>query len=346
MAKVLALMSGGVDSSVTAHLLKKEGHEVVGLTLKLFELATEGPGCCGSPRDVYDAKECARIIGIPHYTLDEVDEFKKKVIDQFKEAYLKGETPNPCVECNRSMKFGKILDLAKAWGFDAVATGHYAKIEKGSVLLKAKDQHKDQSYFLYMLKGEQLPSIMFPIGDMTKDEVRAVAEAIELPTAKKPDSQDICFVGALGGDYRKLVGAGDDSGELVDAATGSVLGRHSGYFNFTVGQREGLGISLNKPAYVTKIDPQTKKVHIGDNEDLMKTNIQVGEVSWVHPLKESAIEAQVKIRYRSSAARAKIQVVNNETCSVVFDEPQRAPTPGQFAVFYDGEVVLGGGKIK
>ena len=367
-------MSGGVDSSVTAYLLKKAGHEVTGMTLKLFEVASEGPGCCGSPKDVYDAKECARALGIPHYTFNESEEFRRHVIDVFKNAYVAGETPNPCVECNRSMKFGHILELAKAWGFDAVATGHYARVRdlelsggRGRMgLFKAKDHKKDQSYFLYMLGEEQLRSVVFPVGDLTKDEVRALASEAGLPTASKPDSQDICFTSSSGEGYRNLLGAEDGAGPIVELTSGRVLGRHGGYFNFTVGQRGGLGVAVGRPLYVTGIETATRTVYVGEDEHLMRANIIVRDLCWVNPgeIVQREIEAGVKIRYKSPEARATLALlgsgvpvtplagperstapVNAKTCLVTFDEPQRAPAPGQFAVFYQGERVVGGGKI-
>ncbi|MBI4062666.1 MAG: tRNA 2-thiouridine(34) synthase MnmA, partial [Elusimicrobia bacterium] len=321
--KVLAMMSGGVDSSVTAHLLKKEGHEVVGLTLRLFEVSKEGGNCCGSPRDIYDAKECARLIGIPHYSLDESGEFKQQVIESFKRSYLMGETPNPCVECNRSMKFGHILELAKTWGFDAVATGHYAKIKKmldaGCWMLdekkarlglyKAKDKQKDQSYFLYMLKESQLKNILFPLGDLEKTEVRKIADGIGLPTAQKPDSQEICFVGALaGGDYRKLLGDQNGHGPIIQKSSGRVLAQHEGYYRYTVGQREGLGVAVGRPLYVTEINPASRTVYVDFEEELYKKEIAVGEIYWVNneDSGEAQIRAQVKIRYKSPGVMATI----------------------------------------
>ncbi|MBI2069304.1 MAG: tRNA 2-thiouridine(34) synthase MnmA [Elusimicrobia bacterium] len=350
--RVLALMSGGVDSSATAYLLKKEGHEVVGATLKLFELSKEGPGCCGSPRDVYDAKDCARMIGIPHYTLDETEAFQKGVIDVFKRSYEEGETPNPCVECNRSMKFGPMLELAESWGFDAVATGHYARIglnedEKSLSLYRAHDERKDQSYFLYMLKDNQLSRILFPLGGLKKTEVRAIAEEAGLPTAQKAESQEICFVGAMAdGDYRNLLNHSDQAGPIIEQRSGRVLGRHQGYFNYTIGQRGGLGVSVGEPLYVTAIDPAQKTVYVGADDELLRSEISVADISWVHgDAPGSRIPAQVKIRSKSPAVEAMIEARDGLTAMVRFNEPQRAPTPGQFAVFYDDVRVLGGGKI-
>lgn len=339
------MMSGGVDSSVTAYLLKQAGHDVTGVTMKFYEAGQEGPGCCGGSRDAGIAKESARFLGIPHRTLDEVAEFKAGVIDLFTQAYQSGETPNPCMECNRTMKFGRILGLAKSWGFDAVATGHYARIEKtgdGLGLFKAKDAKKDQSYFLYMLQEAQLKKIIFPLAGLEKSEVRKIASEAGLPTANKPESQDICFVGAVGGDYRNLIG-GSAPGPIIQEGTGRVLGTHAGFARYTIGQREGLGVSVGHPLYVTSIDPQSAAVKVGELKDLEKTHIELKEMSWVNPVSLPR-KAEVKIRYRFPQVPCSIET-SGDGCRVVFESPQRAPSPGQFAVIYDGERVLGGGKI-
>ncbi|MBI4370425.1 MAG: tRNA-specific 2-thiouridylase [Elusimicrobia bacterium] len=379
--KILALMSGGVDSSVAAYLLKREGHEVVGMTMKLFDVTKEGPGCCGSPRDVYDAKEVASAIDIAHYMMDESDQFRRVVIEKFKSSYRDGETPNPCIECNRSVKFGHALKLAEAWGFDAVATGHYARIRREKVpsskfqvpsfsqenffepatrnpqpatldrvgLFRAADRQKDQSYFLYMLNENQLANILFPLGELEKSEVRRLAEEASIPTAAKPESQEICFVGATAaGDYRNLFRQENKEGPIVEASTGRILGRHEGYTHFTTGQRSGLGIAVGHPMYVTGVEPATATVYVGSNDQLLKRQVLVREVSWVnsHLAHRREFAAHVKIRSKSPPASARLVVLGRQdSCLVSFDEPQRAPTPGQFAVFYDGERVLGGGKI-
>lgn len=361
--RVLAMMSGGVDSSVAAYLLRKQGHEVYGLTLRLFDppqavpAAGAAPSCCGSRKDACAAQDCCILIGIEHRVMQESKDFKVTVIDAFRQAYLNGETPNPCVECNRFMKFGKILAWAKEQGFDAVATGHYAQIWPQGAgknnplgLFKAKDNNKDQSYFLYMLKQEQLASILFPVGHLTKDEVRSVAREAGLPTADKPESQDICFVGAVGGDYRELLKEAQSRGSIVEEATGRVLGAHQGYFNFTVGQREGLGLSSGRPLYVTKIDATANVVYVGPDEALLAQCMTVGEICWVAAKKpqDFPLSTSIKIRYRAPAVPACLELIDEDSAQgrVIFASAQRAPTPGQFAVFYQGDQVLGGGKIK
>ncbi|MBI4668921.1 MAG: tRNA 2-thiouridine(34) synthase MnmA [Elusimicrobia bacterium] len=367
----LVLMSGGVDSAVAAYLLKKQGHEVAGVTMKLFNAKAGKGGCCGSPGDACQAKECARLIGISHRMIDVSEVFKLGVIDAFAKTYLDGKTPNPCVECNRVIKFGRMLDLADAWGFDAVATGHYARISpcplpsrervgvRGSLkatkkflsrslgLFCAKDKEKDQSYFLYMLNEKQLQRILFPVGGLKKTEVRKIAAQAGLPVAQKPESQDICFADSpAAGGYRALFKKQAGVGPIVRHKDGKILGRHDGYFKFTIGQRCGLGIAAGKPIYVTGIDPETKMVIVGDNQDLMKNEIYVTDLSLVNRTDPLPKNVEVKIRYKSPPATAALEILpDGNSCRVKFYEPQRAPAPGQFAVFYDKERVLGGGKI-
>ncbi|MFC1521452.1 tRNA 2-thiouridine(34) synthase MnmA [Elusimicrobiota bacterium] len=349
--RVLVMMSGGVDSSVAAFLLKKQGFDVTGVTLNLFsenESAANKVLCCGSDAGALDAKACARIMGISHHVLNEQETFKKYVINKFKDSYLAGETPNPCIECNRHVKFGKILEMAKAFGCDAVATGHYARIEDTDgrkSLFKGKDPKKDQSYFLYMLTEVQLAGIMFPLGDLTKDKVRSIAGNIGLPVVHKPESQDVCFVKA--GDYRELFNKSAKEGNIIEKSTGRVLGRHGGFHNYTIGQREGLGVAVGEPLYVANIDTMTNTLYVGKLKEVMALEIRVSDLSWVHPslIPQFPGLIEVKVRYRSPAALANIELIDENTCRVIFKEPQFAPTPGQFAVFYNRDEVLGGGKI-
>ncbi|MEK6544071.1 MAG: tRNA 2-thiouridine(34) synthase MnmA [Elusimicrobiota bacterium] len=360
MSKVLVMMSGGVDSSVAAYLLKQQGHDVTGVTMRLFDpkdllepaspgLGPAGPSCCGGKKDACLAQDCAMLLGIKHEILDEKQRFREDIIDAFKGAYMAGETPNPCVDCNRFLKFGTILVWAQERGVDAVATGHYAKVAASGPdtgLFKAKDAKKDQSYFLYMLDERQLPRVMFPLGDMTKEEVRALAAQVGLPTAAKPESQDICFVGALGGDYRTMLGPALE-GPIVERTTGKVLGRHTGHFNYTIGQREGLGIAVGEPLYVTSVDAAKNTVFVGKDGDLVRTEVSLRDVTWTsrRHCEMTVVEAGVKIRYRSPEVAATIHTAQARRARVVFTAAVRAPAPGQSAVFYDGDRVLGGGII-
>jgi tRNA-specific 2-thiouridylase len=344
--RIVAAMSGGVDSSGAAALLAEQGHEVVGVTLKLLERAETGFGCCGSPADVDDAKRVCEKLGIPHYTVDMAELFAKKVIRPFVEAYLSAQTPNPCVECNRSVKHGHLIALAEAWNCEAVATGHYARVEDGR-LLKAADADKDQTYFLHGLTKKELSKALFPVGGLTKSQVREKARALGLRTADKAESQEICFV--PGRDVRAFVEAhapegASRSGAVKDTA-GKELGRHSGLAGFTVGQRKGLGVTAPEPKYVVALEAETNTVVVGSNEETMTKAIVVDAMNWIEPPPPDGRVA-ARIRHRHAPAMATISgLTGGGEHRLVFDEAQRAPAPGQSVVYYLGELVLGGGVI-
>jgi tRNA-specific 2-thiouridylase len=345
-------MSGGVDSSVAAALIAEQGYEVAGVTLKLLPRLETGFGCCGSPADIEDAKRVAERLGIRHYVMDLSVLFEDQVIASFVREYASARTPNPCVECNRSVKFGHLLALARAWGADILATGHYARAEGGK-LLRARDEGKDQSYFLYQLRAPELSSVRFPVGELAKEEVRAKARALGLATADKPESQEICFVPNR--DYRSFVrtrleaeespAAASAGGPIVDRK-GRPLGRHAGYLDFTVGQRRGLGLSGGSAAsYVVAIRPETSSVVVGPEEILYARSIDVKNLSWCGG---GAFPERVwtRIRHRHRPALSRLERVGEDTLRAHFEEPQRAPAPGQAAVFYEGDLVLGGGTIE
>ncbi len=352
--RILVAMSGGVDSAAAAALLVAAGHEVTGATLKLwcYGGAAASPRSCCSLRDIEDARAAAHALGIRHYVLDEEAGFDREVVRPFVDAYLAGETPNPCVRCNTHLKFGSLLGRARRLGFDAVATGHYARLEAGAdgpVLLRARDAAKDQSYVLWGLRREDLARTRFPLGAHTKSEARAAARAAGLTVAEKVESQDICFV--QGGRYADFVAARADgapqtgAGELVDTG-GNVLGRHRGAVHYTVGQRRGLGVAAGEPLYVVSVDAARNRVTVGKESDLYVREARVREANWVSCEPPPApVEAGVRVRYRSRPAPATVTPEEGGAVRVRFREPQRAVAPGQSAVFYRGEVVLGGGVI-
>jgi tRNA-specific 2-thiouridylase len=330
--------------------MKLFGNEDAGLPAA-FEMQSS---CC-SLSDVEDAKSVALRLGMPHYVFNFKDGFRECVMKSFAESYLQGLTPNPCIECNRFMKFGKLIARARELGCGAVATGHYARIERDGerwLLKKALDPAKDQSYVLHFLDQEQLSMLRFPLGGLTKSEVRAIAEENGFINADKPDSQDICF--APDGDYaaavERISGIVPEPGSFVDR-DGRVLGRHRGIIHYTVGQRKGLGIAAGKPLYVIRTDPQRNEVVLGDHGDLFSREVRVRGMSWVlGEAPESArggdgLRCSAKIRYRHAEQPASARLLEDGTLLLSFDEPQRAPTPGQYAVLYDGDVVLGGGVI-
>jgi len=342
-------MSGGVDSTVAAALVAEAGHEAIGVTLKLLPGSPTGFGCCGSPEDIGDARRVAEKLGIRHYVLDFDTVFEKDVVERFIEDYVNQRTPNPCVECNRSVKFGALLRLAEAYDASFVATGHYARLqeEAGRVrMLRAFDEGKDQTYFLHSLTQSELKKIMFPLGEMHKPDVRAKARALGLKTADKPESQEICFV--PGRDYRGFVRsrAGDAAfkpGDIRDTA-GRVLGRHEGLPNYTIGQRKGLGLGGGDPLYVTKLDGETNTLVVGTVEEASSPAFRVGRLSKT----ESGFPKRcfVRIRHRGELLPAAIEVIGEEI-RVQLDSPANAVTPGQSAVFYDeDDAVLGGGTIE
>ena len=344
MSKVLIGLSGGVDSAVSAYLLKKAGFEVIGLHLLLL------PEYCQASRSAEDAEMVAEQLGIEFQTLDGREVFQKKVIEPFAFAYFHGRTPSPCLECNRELKFGLMADFAQKIGADYLATGHYATVKNGEdgeyYLAKGADSKKDQSYFLCRINKEILPHLIFPLSGYTKEEIRRIAEEIGLKVADKPESQEVCFIND--NDYKGFLhthfGHGL-KGELVDEE-GKVLLEHEGVENFTIGQRKGLGVALGKVVYVSKIDASTGRVHLGENEALMQTILWAKD-NVFHtdlPIGEG-IAVEAKVRYRAQAAPAMLWRLNESESKVVFDEPQRAITPGQIVCYYWQDRVLGGGVI-
>ena len=354
--KALIAMSGGVDSSVAAFLTKEKGIEAIGCTMKLYEaedtdLLPKNSKTCCSLDDTEDARSVAFRLGMPFYVFNYKDEFREKVMEKFARAYEAGATPNPCIDCNNYLKFGKLHQRAAELGCEYVVTGHYARIEKGAdgkyLLKKALDESEDQSYVLYGLTQEKLAHTMFPLGELTKAEARKIAEANGFVNAHKPDSQDICFVPE--GDYarvvEKLTGNKPVPGDFVDKE-GKVLGQHKGIINYTIGQRKGLGIAMGHPIFVCEICPKTNCVVLGENEDLMKREVLVSDFNWISGEAPSGpVRCAAKTRYRMKEQPAIIYPLPDGGAKIIFDEPQRAITRGQSAVAYDGDVVLGGGEI-
>ena len=346
--RILVAMSGGVDSSVVAALLKEQGHEVIGVTMKLWE-GPEGEmpetGCC-TASDSEDARKVASKLDIPYYVLDYTESFSKNVVDNFIDMYAQGLTPNPCVECNRSVKFDHFLNQAKKLNCEKVATGHYAKIIKNEnfyELHKADYLDKDQSYVLHMLKSDDLENILFPLGEITKPEVRQIAARLSLKTAFKKDSQDICCVGKK--DYRSFVEKRIDltsAGEIFDV-NGTKVGNHNGIHEFTVGQRKGLPGGQATPRYVTKINVQNKNVIIGEQKDLLVESFTIEDVSIVKDIEYDNLTVQT--RYNSEDLNCKINKISDNELLVELIEPASSIAPGQFGVLFSGTKVIGGGRI-
>ncbi|MBI3315457.1 MAG: tRNA 2-thiouridine(34) synthase MnmA [Candidatus Omnitrophica bacterium] len=351
--RVVVAMSGGVDSSVAAYLLKKTGYDVIGVTIKTWandECSDErSKGCC-SLRDIDDARAVARKIGIPYYVMDLSEDFKEKVIDYFVKDYLNGRTPNPCIECNRSIKFGILLRKAEELGARFVATGHYAQKgyedkERRFFIEESADKSKDQSYVLFGLTQEQLSKTLLPLGGLQKKEVRALAQELGLRVFDKPDSQEICFVKTHYGEFVENYTQGQVPGQgLFVGQNGQVLGTHEGSHLFTIGQRKRIGVTRAQPYYVTHIDAEKNCVTIGAEEELLTDQMTVDRVNWLLGPRQG--DCTVKIRYKSPRIPATLVSIQGPEAVVRFTDPQKAVTPGQAAVFYDGTRVIGGGWIK
>ena len=362
---IAVAMSGGVDSSTVAAMLRADGYPVVGLTMQLWNqrrlagregMPEQVQGRCCSIEDVYDARHVAEHLGIPYYVVNHQERFERDVVRPFVDEYLSGRTPIPCSLCNNHLKFDQLLTTAQQIGAELLATGHYARVEYSEergrwLLLRGRDLSKDQSYFLFGLTQEQLSRTLFPLGNMSKPEVRDLAHQHGLALAEKPDSQEICFV--PGGDYKRFIDAyldeqgeqlPDTSGELV-TASGEVIGTHSGIHNFTVGQRKGLGVATGSPLYVIELRGDKRQVVVGGGDDLRSQTLRANRLNWIAlDALDQPMRVKAKIRHRHEPADAEVSM-DDDYASVTFDEPQRAITPGQAVVFYDGDIAVGGGWI-
>lgn len=356
MKKVMVAMSGGVDSSVAAALLLEKGYSVIGVTMQIWpdideERQIRGDGCC-SLQAAEDARRVADILGIPYYVMNLKDIFARKVIEYFVDEYMKGCTPNPCIACNRHVKFEMLMKKALSMGMDYIATGHYARIlyddeRKRYVLKKSAAKNKDQTYVLYNMTQEQLSRTLMPIGEYTKDEVRKMAKKLGLPVAEKRESQDICFVQDK--DYIGFIcgykGYEPKPGDFVDTK-GNILGKHKGIIHYTVGQRKGLGITVGKPLYVVDIDAQNNRVVLGYENEVFSGSLVAKDLNFISIERlEKEMRVSAKVRYSAKEADATITPLDNGKVKVTFDIPQRAITPGQSVVFYEGDIVAGGGTI-
>lgn len=352
--KVVVGLSGGVDSSVAAYLLKEQGYDVIGVTMQIWQqeeqaVLEENGGCCGLSA-IEDARRVAQVLGIPHYVMNFRKDFKEKVIDYFCEEYLNARTPNPCIACNRYVKWESLLKRCLDIGADYIATGHYARIVQLSngryTLKRSKTLAKDQTYALYNLTQNQLSKTLMPVGEYSKDEIRAIAQKAGIPVAHKPDSQDICFVED---DYGRFIeeetGVSIEPGNFVDPE-GNILGRHKGIIHYTIGQRRGLGLSLKQPGYVIRVDKDKNEVVIGTKDQLYSKVLYGNRCNFMSiPSVEGERRTTAKIRYNSPEVPCTIRMAEEDLIEVVFDEPQRAVTPGQAVVFYDDGIVVGGATI-
>jgi tRNA-specific 2-thiouridylase len=360
--RIVVAMSGGVDSSVAAALLAEQGHDVIGVSMQVFDHSQRRDGdrafgsCC-APDDLHDARQVAAAINIPHYILNFERQFEDQVVSNFVREYVNGRTPLPCAHCNGDLKFATLVDRARGFGADAVATGHYARVDRdpatGRCLLKrGLDTAKDQSYFLFSLTQEQLARAVFPVGDRPKHAVRDYARRRGLPVADKPDSQEICFI--PGDDYAGFVASrapdAARAGDIVDER-GRLLGAHQGIHRFTIGQRKGLGLASSRsgrdtaPLYVLALRPAERKVVVGPRSALERTALTASGVNWLIDPPRTPVRVAAQIRHRHPAAPAAVRAIDDDQAEVVFDAPQIAVTPGQAVVFYDGDVVAGGGWI-
>jgi tRNA-specific 2-thiouridylase len=340
--KIVVAMSGGVDSSVAAALLKKAGFDVVGIMMKFWKEGADGKNRCCSIESEKLARLVAKKIGIPFYVINAEKEFKKEVVDYFLAEYKRGNTPNPCVVCNKEIKFGLLIKKALSLGADYLATGHYAQFKDGK-LLKGKDKDKDQSYFLWQLNQKQLERVSFPVGNYTKSEVRALAKKFKLPTAETPESQEVCFIQNKTSDFLKKY-LKIKQGKIIDI-TGKILGKHKGLWFYTIGQRKALEIPQG-PYYVVSKDFKRNILIVSkDEKDLLSKKLTAKNINFISPQK-LPITAEIKVRYKSKLAKAKIFSIGKNKLEILFQKPQRAITPGQSVVFYKGEQLLGGGVIE
>lgn len=347
-------MSGGVDSAVAAHLLKKAGHDVIGVTLEMFDRSVLTPAAqalLSSATPIEDARDAADKLGMPHHVVNASNEFRHSVIEPFIETYRTGGTPNPCVECNRCVKFGRLLDVAEELGYPFLATGHYAKIEKTAggryLIRRAEDAKKDQTYMLWSLTQKQLSRIIFPLGDITKEEAKEIAASLGFLSAKRKESQDICFI--PDGDYAAFIehatGESFPAGDFLDK-DGFKVGKHKGIIHYTVGQRKGLGIALGEPMYVSKKDAEKNTVTLVRNEELFQRHVEVTRANLMLTDRiDVPIRVRAQVRYHHTPVPATVTEISDDRLLVEFDEPVRAVAPGQSLVFYEGEYLAGGGII-